>query len=432
MAMYDLAKELYPICRSITGNGVRQTLEILRRECPELRLFEVPSGTQVFDWTVPKEWNIADAYIEDSEGKKIVDFKKNNLHVMGYSVPMDCYMNLEELNQIIYTQKDQPDVIPYVTSYYQERSGFCMSENQRKSLKEDRYHCVIDSELKDGSLTYGEIIIEGETEQEILLSTYICHPSLANNELSGPCVAVELANWIKSLQHRRYTYRIVFVPETIGSIAYLSKNYKVMKERTVAGFVLTCVGDDRTYSWVMSRYGNTLTDKLLKNVMHYHYPNSKCYSFLTRGSDERQYNAPGIDLPVCDVCRTKYGTYPEYHTSADDLSVISEEGLQGTVQVMKKCINALEYNYFYRGLCYCEPQLGKRGLYPTVSQKGNYSDYVTKMRNFIAYADGGNDLIDISNLIDAPIDELIPMIDTLIDCKLIEKNTERHINGRNV
>ena len=416
--MLQLAEKLFPICRSITGDGVRQTLKILKNEYDSLRIYEVPSGTQVFDWTVPKEWNIRGAYIEDSLGRRIIDFNDNNLHVLGYSVPMDCTMSLEELKKIIYTQPGQPDVIPYVTSYYQERSGFCMSENQKNALREDTYHCVIDSDLTNGSLTYGEIMIEGETAEEVLLSTYICHPSMANNEVSGPVVTIELAKWIAALKQRRYTYRILFIPETIGAITYLSRNLDSMKANTAAGFLLSCVGDDRTYSMVETKYGDTLTDRLLKNILQYHFPDYKLYNYLQRGSDERQYNAPGVDLPVCAVCRSKYGEYPEYHTSADDLSLISEEGLQGTFDLMKKCIQALEYTHCYQVNCLCEPQLGKRGLYPTISQKGIYDD-VASILDFIAYADGHNDLIDISNRIRVPIEVLIPIIEQLMEKELI-------------
>lgn len=419
--MYQLAERLFPICRSITGNGIRQTLKILQEEYEGMQIYEVPSGTQVFDWTVPKEWNIRDAYIENSHGERVIDFREHNLHVMGYSLPMDCKMSLDELKEIVFTQPDQPDVIPYVTSYYQERSGFCMSENQKNALKEDTYHCVIDSDLKNGSLTYGEVILKGDTEEEVLLSTYICHPSMANNEVSGPVVTMELAKWLASLPKRRYTYRIIFIPETIGCITYLSRNLDVMKKNTVAGFLLSCVGDNRTYSMIETKYGNTLTDRLLKNILQYHFPDYICYDFLHRGSDERQYNAPGVDLPVCAVCRSKFEEYPEYHTSADDLSLISEEGLQGSFELMKKCIMALEYNYFYKLTCCCEPQLGKRGLYPTLSQKGNYSEDALAIRDLVAYADGQNDLIGISNCIHYPMDRLIPLIDKLLENGLIER-----------
>ena len=375
----------------------------------------------MFDWIVPKEWNVYDAYIIDPTGKKIVDFKKQNLHVLGYSTPVNKKVSLQELLEICYTEPNQPDVIPYVTSYYKERYGFCMSENQKKSLVEGEYHIVIDSKLEDGFLTYGEIIIPGDTEEEIFLSTYICHPSMANNELSGPCLAIHLAKWLSELPNRRYTYRIIFIPETIGSITYLSKNIGHLKEKVVAGFNISCVGDDRTYSYIESRYGNTLADKVAKNVLSFHYPDYKFYSYLQRGSDERQYNAPGVDLPVCSICRSKYGEYPEYHTSADDLSVISVEGLQGAFDVYKKCLIALENNYNYTITCLCEPQLGKRGLYPTISQKGQYNS-VKAMMDFIAYADGTNDLIDISNIIGVPVEVLIPIVDKLKEGGLLSIN----------
>lgn len=412
-SMYNLCVELFPICRSITGNGVRKTLSILNSVIGgEMVVREVPSGTQVFDWSVPKEWNIRDAWIKDSKGNKILDFKDNNLHVVGYSLPANKKVNLEELKTIIYTQPEQPDAIPYVTSYYKERYGFCMTQNKKNNLKEDNYHIFIDSELKDGSLTYGEIIIPGDSNKEVFLSTYVCHPSMANNELSGPAVAIYLAKWLKSLPIRRYTYRIIFIPETIGSITYLSQNLEHLKKRVIAGFNISCVGDNRTFSYVASRYGNTLADKVAKNVLRFYYPEYKEYSFLKRGSDERQYNAPGVDLPVCAICRSKYGEYPEYHTSKDNLDFISPEGLAGAFEVYKQCITVLENNYKYKINVLCEPQLGKRGLYPTISQKGSY-DAVKAMTDFIAYADGNNDLIDISNIISVSVKELLPIVKKL-------------------
>lgn len=385
---------------------------------------EVPSGTQVFDWSVPKEWNIRNAWIKDSKGNKILDFKDNNLYVVGYSLPVNKKVNLEELKTIIYTQPEQPDAIPYVTSYYKERYGFCMTQNQKNNLKEDNYHIFIDSELKDGSLTYGEIIIPGDSNKEVFLSTYVCHPSMANNELSGPAVVIYLAKWLKSLPIRRYTYRIIFIPETIGSITYLSQNLEHLKKRVIAGFNISCVGDNRTFSYVASRYGNTLADKVAKNVLRFYYPEYKEYSFLKRGSDERQYNAPGVDLPVCAICRSKYGEHPEYHTSKDNLDFITPEGLAGSFDVYKQCIIALENNYKYKVKVLCEPQLGKRGLYPTISQKGS-SKVVKTMTDFIAYADGNNDLIDIGNIIGVPVEELVPIIKNLIDNDLIEVKNDK-------
>lgn len=418
-SMYALAEKLFPICRSITGDGVRETLQILKSEIEDLRIMEVPSGTEVFDWTVPKEWRIRDAFIENSKGEKVVDFRENNLHVMGYSIPVDRVVGLSELKQYIYVEDSDEEAIPYVTSYYKERYGFCMSKAQRDALPEDSYHMVIDSELFDGSLTYGEVILPGQTDEEIFLSTYICHPSMANNELSGPCVAAKLYQMLKNRKERKYTYRIVFIPETIGSITYLSRNLETMKSRVVAGFNISCVGDDRTYSYIASRYGDTLADKVAKNVLRFHYPEYISYSYLERGSDERQYNAPGVDLPVCAICRSKYGEYPEYHTSKDNLSLITEEGLYGAYEVYEQCIEALERNAYYQIQCICEPQLGKRGLYPTVSKKGSY-DEIRAMTNFIAYADGTNDLIDISNRIGVPVKVLLPILDQLLEAELIQ------------
>ncbi len=417
--MYQLARKLFPIGRSLTGDGVRQTLAILKRELPDMTIHEVPSGTQVFDWTVPKEWAVRQAYIEDEAGNRIIDYRDLNLHVMGYSVPVDRWVDLEELKRHIYVQKGQPDAVPYVTSYYVPRYGFCMSEKQRDSLPPGQYHMVIDSELFDGSLTYGECIIPGREEKEILISTYVCHPSMANNELSGPVLATALAKKTAAQADRKYTYRFLWIPETIGSITYLSQHLGHMKKHTAAGFVLSCVGDDRTYSYVPSRDGNTLADRAARNVLSFHYPEYKRYSYLNRGSDERQYNAPGVDLPVCVVCRSKYGEYPEYHTSLDDLSLISPKGLQGSYEVYEAILNAIEYNACYRIKCLCEPQLGKRGMYPNVSQKGSY-DAVKSMVDFIAYADGKRDLIDISNIIQVPVDRLIPVIIKLTEADLLE------------
>jgi aminopeptidase-like protein len=255
-------------------------------------------------------------------------------------------------------------------------------------------------------------VIKGESDDEILLSTYLCHPSMANNELSGPVVQLELIKYIQSLSKRRYSYRFVFIPETIGSITYCSQHLEELKAHVKACFVLTCVGDNRDYSIIESRYADTLTDRVLRNVLRFHYPAYKTYSFLERGSDERQYGSPGVNLPVCGVCRTKYHVYPEYHTSADDMSLISPEGLNGTYEMMVKVINALEYNYHYVLTCCGEPQLGKRGLYPTISQKGSYNA-VKATVDLLAYADGKNDLIGISDLIHQPVDVLIPIIDKM-------------------
>jgi len=419
--MYELCCELFPICRSLTGNGVRQTLTSLKKIIPQLMIHEVPTGTKVFDWTIPNEWNINDAFIADMQGKRIVDFKTSNLHVMGYSIPVNKIMKMTDINKHIYSLPDQPQAVPYITSYYKKRWGFCIADTLRKKLlkkPELKYHVNIDSTLAPGSLSYAELILPGCTDKEVLLSTYICHPSMANNEISGPVVLTELAKWLLSLTSRRYTYRIVFLPETIGSITYISRNLDSLQQNVEAGFVITCVGDNRTYSYLASRNGNTLADRVAKHVLKHHYPEYISYSFLDRGSDERQYCSPGVDLPVCSIMRSKYAEYPEYHTSLDDLSIISPEGLEGSLSVYKKCLSLLENNKLMVNNVKCEPQLGPRGLYPTLSTK-NSGIAVRNMMNFLAYSDGKYDLIAIADLINTPASELIPIIKKLTDAGLI-------------
>lgn len=412
--MYQLAAKMFPICRSITGNGFRESLEMLREAVPEIQVYEVPTGTAVFDWTVPKEWNIRGGGIYRLNGDKVIDFKDSNLHIVGYSLPIDKVVSREELLEHVYTMPDQPDWIPYVTSYYKERWGFCMTENQKQTLTDEEYHVVIDSTLEDGSLTYGELIVPGQTDNEILFSSYLCHPSMANDDLSGPVVLTELMKYVLQMKDRRYTYRFVINPETIGAITYISRNIDALLKHVKAGFVLSCVGDDRTYSYLATKYGDTLTDRVMQNVLKFHFPEYKKYSFLDRGSDERQYGSAGVNLPVCGFCRSLYTKYPEYHTSADNMDLISPEGLQGAYDVMVKVIMALENNYHYTMTCQCEPQLGKRGLYPTISYRGSH-DSVNVIRDFTAYADGSHDLIDISNIINVPIDILIDIKNKLAE-----------------
>ena len=423
--MYALAAELFPLCRSITGDGTRATLKRIQQEIPQMKVYEVPSGTKVFDWTVPREWKIEEAYIEDSNGNIIIDFKNNNLHVVGYSIPVDKWISREELDKHLYSLPDHPDWIPYVTSYYKERWGFCMTHNMRQSLKDGNYHVVIKSKLFDGSLSYGELLIPGNSEKEIFLSTYVCHPSMANNELSGPMVQLELAKWLLSNMgggesKLRYSYRLIWIPETIGSITYLSKNLDEMKTKVIAGYNITCVGDERTVSYVSSRYGNTLADVAARNVLSYMTSKFDSYDFLHRGSDERQYNAPGVDLPVCSICCSKYHEYSEYHTSADNLDFITPKGLQKALNIYKEIIRSLEFNGKYKINCLCEPELGPRGLYPTESFNRS-SIKVKDMMDFIAYADGTQDLFQISNRIGVPVSRLHEIALKLVDAGLFSE-----------
>lgn len=419
--IYDFAARIFPISRSITGNGVRETLQLIKSHLPDLQIFEVPSGTQAFDWQVPDEWNISDAWIIDENGNKIIDWKTCNLHVVSYSIPVNEKMTLEELDKHLHSLPDMPEAIPYVTSYYKSYWGFCISHKQRQQLKSGIYHVVIDSQLKPGSLTYGELIIPGEEPSEILLSTYICHPSMANNECSGPAVTTFLAKWLLEQPRRRHTYRIVFIPETIGSIVYLSRNLERLQKCTVAGFVVTCVGDDRCYSFLPSRRGNTLADKVALHILRKHADDFTQYSFLERGSDERQYCSPLVNLPVVSIMRSKYARYPEYHTSLDNLNLISPEGLGGACEVLKLCLTALEQNCVYTATTCCEPQLGKRNLYPTLSMRSSVGAQTLLMRDILAYCDGQLDLIDIAEILGVSINECCEIIDTLLAHGLLKK-----------
>ncbi|MFV9482463.1 DUF4910 domain-containing protein, partial [Christiangramia sp. ASW11-125] len=417
--MYSWATDLFPINRSLTGEGVRETLRYFKNIIPELEIKNVPSGYKAFDWTVPEEWGIEEAYIENKEGEKIVDFKMNNLHVVGYSEPVDDWVSLEELNEHLYSLPEQPDVIPYVTSYYKKRWGFCLSENQRKKLQPGDYHVVVKSKFKDGVLNYGEIILPGKSKKEVFLSSYVCHPSMANNELSGPVVTIALCDWLRKLKDREFTYRIVLIPETIGSIVYLSKNLNEMKKKVFAGFNITCIGDDRCYSYLPSRTENTLSDKVALHVLNHTDPNFKRYSWLDRGSDERQYCAPGVDLPMATIMRSKYGEYTEYHTSDDNLDLISPDGLMGGFEAIKKAITVLENNKFLRTTVNCEPQLGKRGLYPTISVKGSANE-ARKMMNLISYCDGKLSLLEIADKINQPVWDLYGLTEKLIANDVLE------------
>jgi len=418
--IHELAEKLWPINRSLTGEGVRQTLCIIQKEVPELKIFEVPTGTQVFDWVIPKEWKVNDAYIITPSGEKICDFKKNNLHLVGYSIPVSVKLSLAELQNHLYSLPNQPNAIPYITSYYKERWGFCISQEERLGLEEGVYEIYVDTQLFDGSLTYGEMLIKGESSKEVFISTYVCHPSMANNELSGPCVTTFLAKKLKELGRTKYSYRLIFIPETIGSITYLSKNIEHLKQTVVAGFNVTCIGDNRDYSYLPSRNGNTLSDFVARHVLKYTCSEFKNYTWGDRGSDERQYCAPGVDLPIASIMRTKYGMYDEYHTSLDDLiNVVTPEGLDGGFNAIWSAIEALERNVYPKVTVLCEPQLGKRGLYPTLSTKASSAE-VRLMMDLITWSDGTRSLIEIAELCNSPIWKLYPIVDKLSGHHLVD------------
>ncbi|MDC0134427.1 DUF4910 domain-containing protein [Alphaproteobacteria bacterium] len=418
--IYKFAKELWPINRSITGEGVRETLERIKVHLPKLAIKSVPSGTPVFDWTIPREWSVNEAYIVSPSGVKICDFNVNNLYLLGYSIPFEGEVKLDELKDHLYTLPEQPDAIPYITSYYKERWGFCLSQDQYNELEDGIYYVKIDTKLFDGVLNYAELILDGKSSKEVFISTYVCHPSMANNELSGPTVVTYLAKWLSEIKQLDYTYRIVFIPETIGSITYLSLNHDYMKKNVISGFNVSCVGDDRAYSYLPSRNGNTLSDSVAKHVLKYTDPKYKTYSWFDRGSDERQYCAPGIDLPIASIMRTKYGQYPEYHTSLDDLeNVVTPRGLDGGYWALRRALEAIEKNKKYRVTVLCEPQMGKRGLYPTLSTKKS-NEQVKLMMNLISLCDGRSSLLDIAESLGAPVWDLYDLIDTLVSHKLLQ------------
>jgi aminopeptidase-like protein len=389
---------LWPICRSITGNGLRESFHILQELIP-LELTEVPSGAKVFDWEIPKEWNIKDAYIITPDGKKICEFKLNNLHILNYSIPQNKECSFEELKQHLFYREDLPEAIPYVTSYYKENWGFCISHNEFKDLPEEgTYKIFIDSELKNGGLTYGELVLKGNTDREIIFSSYLCHPSMANNELSGPLALAMLYKKINAVKDRKYTYRFILAPETIGVIAYLAKKGMYMKEKVIAGYVLTCVAGKDAFTYKRSKQNTSLADKAAEHVLKYSGEKYKTEDFSIGGSDERQYCSIGFNLPVGSLIKSKYQEYKEYHTSLDNKSFIDFSALEKTVEMYYNISRAIELNEKYKNLNpFCELQLGKRGLYPTTGGTwGIDIENTRKLLHLLAFTDGETDLIDIA------------------------------------
>jgi aminopeptidase-like protein len=417
--MYQLMSELYPLCRSITGNGVRKTLQLLRHQI-SLEIYEVPSGTKVYDWTVPKEWNIQDAYLKNAKGEKIVDFTKSNLHVLNYSIPVKAKVSLTELKEHLYTIPDYPDWIPYRTSYYRENWGFCLSHKQFQDLTDSEYEVFIDSTLEPGSLTYGEFVVKGSMDDEVLLSCHICHPSLCNDNLSGIVLMTFLAKYLSTLPVR-YTYRFLFIPGTIGSITWLSLNEsKVSKIRH--GLVAACLGDSGHFTYKKSRRGMAEIDRIVVHALKSLGDHFAIQEFIPFGYDERQFCSPGFDLPVGCFMRTPHGQYPEYHTSADDLDFVRSEQLAESFLALLAILNILENNATYVNQNpKCEPQLGKRGLYRTVGGQQDTRTRELAMLWVLNLSDGSNSLLDIAERASLPFDVIRDAADDLKEAGLLKQ-----------
>lgn len=422
--MYALIRKLYPLCRSITGNGVRETLQILRQTIA-LGIHEVPTGTKVFDWSVPKEWNIQDAYVKNSRGEKVIDFKESNLHLLNYSIAVNRQVSLEELKAHLFTLPETPDWIPYRTSYYHENWGFCVNYNTYRELTDDTYEVYIDATLEDGHLTYGELLVEGrEKQREVLISTHICHPSLCNDNLSGIAVATFLARHLSGIA-LRYSYRFLFIPGTIGSITWLALNEQNVN-RISHGLVATCLGDSGSFTYKKTRQGNAEIDDVVGYVLEQSENDYQLVEFTPYGYDERQYCSPGFDLPVGCLMRTTHGEYPQYHTSADDLSFVSPENLAESLSLYLEVIAVLEGNRTYLNLQpKCEPQLGRRGLYQKIGGAEQEKELQLAMLWTLNMSDGKHSLLAIAQRSGLPFDLLCDAARQLEAAELLKESTLR-------
>lgn len=451
----DLGKKLFPLNRSITGAGTLKTIKILIKENGLIKLKKIKCGTKAFDWKVPSEWSLKEAYIRDKYGKKIVDFKKNNLHLVSYSRKINKKITLEELLKKIHSLPKNIKAIPYKTSYYRKDWGFCISENFKRKIikkynKADLFHININSKFNiNGHMNYGEAYIPGKSKEEILISTYICHPSMANNELSGPLLSLALLNFFSKKKNKK-SLRFVFVPETIGAISYISKNYKSLKKNVIGGFVLSCVGDNKNYSYIKTKYGNSISDLAIKKAFKSKKINHKVYSFLERGSDERQYNSSGVDIPIVTLMRSRFGTFKEYHTSLDNFNIVNSKGLMGSFKIAKESINNL-INYKINknenikkiyikknkviSKIKCEPFLEKRLLYPKygmanimgessneLKSEHNKKVFAQQLLDFMQYSDGNNNLKNVAKFIKLPLSKTKKIFYFLKKLKMVRIN----------
>jgi aminopeptidase-like protein len=418
-AMHRLAADLYPICRSITGNGVRETLGRLQAQIP-LTVHEVPSGTRVFDWTVPREWNITDAYIKNAAGERIIDFRRCNLHVLGYSIAVHARMSLAELKPHLISIPAQPDAIPYRTSYYNETWGFCLAHSQLVTLPDGEYEVCIDSSLTDGHLTYGECYLAGESEDEVLISAHVCHPSLGNDNLSGIAVATFLVRHLLSVVRRRYSYRVLFIPGTIGSITWLALNEPRLASIR-HGLVLANVGDAGSLTYKKSRRGNAGVDRAVLNVLRHSGRKYDVREFVPYGYDERQFCSPGINLPVGCLSRTPHGEFPEYHTSKDDLTFLKPMSLADSLACCLGILRVLEGDRVYVNQNpKCEPQLGRRGLYRGFGGSMDARAREMALLWVLNLADGEHSLLDISDRSGLPYDTVRAAASALLEQGLLK------------
>ena len=451
--MYNWAKKIFPINRSVSAPGNEKTLQFLKRKIRKLRIKSFQSGKVVYGWKIPKQWHLYNAYISDDKNEKIIDFNKNNLHVLNYSQSIKKKISYKQLIKNLYFIKKQPTAIPYITSYYSKNWGFCLSYNQFKKLRKKTFYNInINSQFKKGKMFYGEVFIKGRSSKEILLSTNICHPSMGNNETSGIVVTTRLAQWLENFKNRKYSYRILFIPETIGSIAYIQKNLNKLRKNVVAGFVVVCVGVKNKISYLASKKGNTLSDLATIYTLKKYKKKFKKYSFFDRGSDERQFCSNKVELPICSIMSSKYGEYKEYHTSLDNLKFISPDGLLQSYNLIKKTILSIEknliknkekyltkntlkrnlvseenkkrkFNKIYKNIYKypCEPKLSSYGLRKKVSNKLNY-DFDKLVLNVLLLSDGKTSINNISKILRQKNQNIYKVSELLKKSKLLKCN----------
>lgn len=417
-AMHELVRRLYPLCRSITGDGVRRTLEIVAEHLP-LEVHEVPTGTQVLDWTVPQEWNIRDAYVADASGKRVIDFQESNLHVVGYSVPVSETLSLDELRKHLHTLPETPSWVPYRTSYYSPTWGFCLAQDALDALPDGDYDVHIDSTLEDGHLTYGEHVVPGQVTDEVIVSCHTCHPSLANDNLAGIAVAISLAQAL-AREKPYYTYRFLFMPGTIGAITWLARNFERVG-RVKRGIVLACAGDRGSLTYKQSRRGDAEIDKVMAHVLKTSGRPHEVKEFSPYGYDERQFCSPGFNLGVGSLTRTPYAGYPEYHTSADNPDFVSPDSMADTLATCREAFAVLDRNRSYVNLSpYGEPQLGKRGLYSSLGGRSDAKEAQMAMLWVLNLSDGEHSLLDIAERSELPFATVVVAADALLDADLIK------------